>query len=137
MKATAVRIGNSSKEQILIDGEVFLKSVDIGRWNYVAKVVAESYTGGTWTTKGKSATLDAAHKWVPSTMFYSRTIPKTTASAEDIAHYRLWNWIFTKAFGKGTKVTPRSKWGAGSYREMRWAIPYTRTVAKVERDYEI
>lgn len=133
MRATAERIGNSSKERILIDGEVFLKSVDIGRWNYIAQVTAQSHHGGTWTTTGKSATRDAASKWTPSNMFFSLTIPKTSDDPERIARYRLWSWIYTEVFGKGTKVTPRSKWGAGSYREMRWAIPHTRTVTKIER----
>lgn len=35
MEATAVRIGKSKNESIIVDGEVFIKSCLIGKWNFL------------------------------------------------------------------------------------------------------
>lgn len=62
MKATAEQIGNSTKERVFLNGVVYLKSVEIGRWNYIAQI---RYEGEEFFRTGKSATRAAAEKWSP------------------------------------------------------------------------
>ena len=46
MRAIAERIGKSKKERVIVDGEVFLKSVDIGKWSHVGKVTYDGNDNG-------------------------------------------------------------------------------------------
>ena len=59
MRAIAERI-SASKERITVDGNVYLKSVTIGRWNYVSEVVVD--------------------RGVDAFTFYARHADKQTAS---------------------------------------------------------
>ena len=43
IEVVATRIGKSSKESITIDGKEFLKSVKIGRWNYITVIEITNY----------------------------------------------------------------------------------------------
>lgn len=40
-KATATRIGKSKNETICVDGEVFIKSSEIGKWNYIIRITRD------------------------------------------------------------------------------------------------
>jgi hypothetical protein len=58
-------ISKGTKEQILVDGEVFLKSVAVGRWNYIVRISYTDTNGNHKEFDGKSATKENAEKWQP------------------------------------------------------------------------
>jgi hypothetical protein len=81
MKATANQIGNSKKERVEVDGKVFLQSVNVGRWTHVVRVVITGgLNAGTYT--GKSASAEAAAKWIPFSDPCNGAITRTIARIE-------------------------------------------------------
>lgn len=69
MKALATKIGKSQKESITVDGMEHLKSVKIGRWNFIARVSYTNWNGWLCVHEGHSASKAAAEKWLPTDMF--------------------------------------------------------------------
>lgn len=63
MKVTASRIGKSKNETIYVDGEVFIKSTKIGKWDYVVRVTRDfpKCVAGQ-STLCKARTLESAEK---------------------------------------------------------------------------
>jgi len=109
MRATAERIGKSQKERILIDGEVFLKSVSVGRWSYIVVIKTANNE-----SIGKSATKENAEKWQPHEMVSDS--------------YRQYREEFEAAVKRGAKVIRKN--GCVFARE---PIPYTREIFAIER----
>jgi len=122
-RAIAKQIGNSSKEQIIVDGEVFLKSVGIGRWNYVVEVTLS--TGEKWI--GKSATLKAAGSWTPFPMFYEVCAAAKSDSQERKDQVRQRIADYTAKYGEPVRKN------LNGWPVYRWPLQYTRKVTKIER----
>lgn len=121
MKATAHQIGNSKKERILLDGEEFLKSVNIGRWNYIV-VITEKESGR--THYGKSATRENALKWVPFPMYVEYyNLPTISPNGYNYREE------FKKAVARGVPVKRK-----GGYQIACDPIEYTRTITKIVQD---
>ena len=132
MKIEAIKL-NDTHEKILVDGEVFLKRVKIGRWNYVPELFTKN-DAGEWEQLcyGKSATREAAEKWQPYPMrrwidLVAGGRPVPTATPEAVAEFkdRFPNW---------TKETRRSVYG--SVTRLVAPIEYKTKVHKINRDYE-
>lgn len=63
LKATAVRIGKSKNETIYVDGEVFIKSSEIGKWNYIVRITRDFPTCVAGCVNlCKARTLESAEK---------------------------------------------------------------------------
>ena len=58
-------INKGKKEQIIVDGEVFLKSVAAGKWNYIVRISYTDSNGKHKEFDGKSTTRENAEKWQP------------------------------------------------------------------------
>lgn len=140
MKATAQRIGNSKKEQILIDGEVFLKSVAIGRWNWISATTVKDDRGESNVIYTKHATRQAAERFTPSDYvscsyvkpdmkcrYYSQN---PAAFEPDMAEY---NDIASRP---GARINREFGPYGGSSIVARYTWPYTKTVHQVDRDYQ-
>lgn len=41
LTAKAIQIGKSKNETIYVDGEVFIKSSEIGKWNYIVRITRD------------------------------------------------------------------------------------------------
>ena len=123
MKVTAEKIGNSQKERILIDNEVFLKSVAVGKWNYITVIKSDDLT---MDYIGKSATIASAEKWQPFSMEHSIEIAFATylAPAEKIERFK-------QKYPKCKKVNRRRQ----GFKVACLVAPmeYKREVYKVER----
>ena len=81
MKATAIRIGKSKNESIMIDGEVILKKTVIGRWKFIARLGIE-YIDGISYYYLKSATLAGIDKQVNN---FPWAATKNDIATKDIA----------------------------------------------------
>lgn len=68
LQAKAIDLGNG-KESIIVNGEVFAKSVKAGTWNYIIKVSFSKQSGEQFFDIGKSKTLEAAQTWTARSMF--------------------------------------------------------------------
>lgn len=127
MKVTAEKIGNGSKERILIDGEVFIKSTAADRWNYIVEVeVMDGYNKGTFI--GKSATRETAEKWQPFQMSIDHIHPmhvRPELREEYAASYK-------KALQDGA-VEANARYNGFSQKVARMALTFTRKVYKIER----
>jgi len=132
--AKAVRIGNSKKESIVVNDEVFVKSTDIGKWNYIVEVSFLWTDGSPCTDTGKSATLEAANNWTNMAMIHDHYWPIKNDWAwmkgeERDAEVKKAIALFNKAAENGA-TEKRNKFGRRFVRE---TIPFTRTVTKIER----
>lgn len=138
MKATATRIGNSSKESIHLDGEEHLKSVKIGRWNYLVVVTVTEEVDGYSLRKGAkfvghSATLKAASKWKPFDMTIESTIsyhgrPGGSMPKAEIEAFR--------AKYPDAVITRRRNRYVGTVTKIVKHVAFTREVFVIDRDYE-
>jgi len=135
MKAVAQRIGNSKNESILIDGEVFLKSVAIGRWDYIVVIDVEDeyfYAGGERFI-GKSGSLQAAEKWVPFPMVRSIEL-HGHLSPESLKERRAEIAKF-KDMGRGSMGRARRNRFGGGHPVYSVPFNFSRRVIKIEREY--
>ncbi|MBU2968754.1 hypothetical protein KO527_05250 [Pseudoalteromonas sp. C2R02] len=81
VKAVAQRIGKSKKESILVDGEVFIKSCNIGLWNYITVCEANHYTYPDCKLVGRRSFVERKHRDE-----FSASLSAKAATAESIAY---------------------------------------------------
>ena len=123
MKATAIQSKSGKFEQILIDGEVFIKKAPAGRWEYIVEIelledMAGSKTGHVFV--GKSGSLKAANSWVPYPINREATLfPSDPQSVE----------IFEKLSAMpGARFSRRR-----GFKKVTVPVAYTRRIHKIER----
>lgn len=139
MKATAKQIGNSQKERIEVDGRVHLKSVNIGRWNYI--VLLRYYNDFTdmWSDwfEGHSATREAAEKWQPFPMTTEIDLCEPRRHPRDDDDY--WAVQLERHECRKRQAKKLHAMGIGEYartRSGRWqrgGLPVYRVKHRVER----
>ena len=131
MKIEGKKIGNSKKEQVEINGSVFLKSVEIGRWNYIPVITVKPsifWNSEIRTEIGKSATRKAAEKWFPFQMSIDVYKFKHIGYDDNGKSIKEKNENFNEAVKSGGKVIRKH-----GVTFCRVPLEYTRKIHKIER----
>jgi len=82
MKAVAIRIGQSGKERIEVDGTVYLKSVPVGKWNYISRIEVDR-GADIFTFYARHRTEANAWAYTPSNMFYDFWAGRSDKMSQD------------------------------------------------------
>lgn len=115
-----------SKEAIYVNGELFLKSVNKGKWNFISVVEFDGgYHYGYKKFVGHCRTEEAALKYQPFPLYHELSMPESLKDKDKVAQ-------FMADYPNAQYVQKRSKWG--SYRVLRAPIDYKRSVVKIVRN---